>query len=795
MPLVLQCFGRLNRASFGRSQPLHSLPTPPPTANSIPSAVRKLNYIRESPCADVEWAGLPTSTSNQPPETDTQIQDSVSLNPPDPNRFSIAAPDSRGAGTTRNPIYLPRFAKACETSGFGSSIGPGLLNKLAPREDLPSWVARLYAALRIYEEDGVPELWIMAKRHHGISSLKSPEAVHIWKTVLDTLLTRDASLEPIYDYALWLLDAHSIQLPDLYYRVVAHCLRSGKYHGAFYWHLRLMPDFDPGIDSFGSLLREFIVNSEVRLQNTLMSMYTASLHRGLYDRLIPYLFERGKLNLCYDWRKLLLRHRDVPKPLPTAQPFLRFLACYFPNKALTSEEKAVIGLSFPALPDRADSPNIWETLSVTQGKPGHDAGRRLNDVLGARWFASSWIPLDIAVHALRGLGVRNIGPLSLQSIAIREATPAAVTSRLEQLRNLGIDIGHSTYARAVRYFARSGNSELLTQLLRSDIHPDVFDDLSTQGMILRGGGGSTNSRHTSRLLLAVQPAAAQDSIETTSNDLLCQHLSRGQCRQAIGLLDDMRAMGLNIHPQTLHSIHQQLMRSLESVDFSATPDHGQQVSDLIALAKRVALLPGYLPSRFWQKVLFNLGKFGRLDELEHLAMYLVDDCQNRILRYPGRISVHVSDCPHEFTFEEARVGIPPDLPITSDWHPIRRIFLDHRLQASMVRWGFRKGLTSPYSLHRLATTRTGLRPSDFHVARGVRFLKELGSRGIPLDRPIIRKEVVRCIARYSLSAKGTPRDGRDDLDLNQMAMLFNFTFGDWLLPSAMELRDLMVKET
>ncbi|KAL2752281.1 hypothetical protein ACRALDRAFT_1063546 [Sodiomyces alcalophilus JCM 7366] len=773
----------ISRASFRRSQFPHSLPTPPVT-NLIASAARNLNYIRESPSADLEWARLPTP--NQSVGSHGHIRTLFPSNQPDQNRFPLAADNSFRA---RNPISSQICAKACKPVGFGMPAGPSLLSKLQPVKDSPPWVGRLHAALRGYS-DSVPEVWIVANRRRHISSLNSPEAVHLWKTVLDVVLSCNLSLEPIHEYAVWLLNVHSIQLPDLYYRVVAHYLRNGKHHWAFYWHLRLMPDFDPGIDCFGSLLQEFINTSNVTLQRTLMSLYTTSLHRGLYDRLIPYLFDRGKLQLCGNWRRLLLRHYDVPQTVSVSRPFLRFLASYFPDKALELEEKAATDPSFPISPNHTDGSNFWELISRTPDNPKCEASRGFNDALGARWLASSWIPLDISIHALGGFGVRNIGPLSLQSIALREGTPAAVSSRLEQLQKLGIDIGPSTYARAVRYFAGAGHSDLLSQLLQSDIHPNVFDDFNTQGALLRAIGGSSNSWHTRQLLLAVQPAAAEDSIESTSNELLSQYLARGQCRPAIGLLDDMRAMGLNINPQTLYNIHEQLMR-LSKLGVSAAHIHGQQISDTLALAKRVALLPGHLPSKFWQMVMFSLGKFGHVDELERLALSLVDGSQNRMLRHSGRLSVHLSDCPATFTINEACAGIPPDLPVTNIWHPIRRIFLDHQLQASIVRWGFRKGLNSSHSIHHLGSPRAGLRPSDFHVARGVRLLKELASRGMPIKRHIIRNEVIRCIARYSLTARGTPREEGRQVDFDQISMLFNFAFDDWLLPGAMELRDLI----
>ncbi|KKY34359.1 putative pentatricopeptide repeat domain-containing protein [Diaporthe ampelina] len=72
------------------------------------------------------------------------------------------------------------------------------------------------------------------------------------------------------------------------------------------------------------------------------------------------------------------------------------------------------------------------------------------------------------------MGINGVGPLSLQSIALREGNAQGVLHRIDQLDQLKIQLPDTNYVAAIRYYATVGDNEALQELLHCDIHPDIL---------------------------------------------------------------------------------------------------------------------------------------------------------------------------------------------------------------------------------------------------------------------------------------------------------------------------------
>lgn len=629
----------------------------------------------------------------------------------------------------------------------------GLVDFPTNRNDASAWLSLLNAAKRQYGRAGVLAIWRAVEKHGMLCNAGNHCAATFWKAVLEAVLDDEGQLQRVVLYAEWMFKAHAIQWPSLYATVISYCLRNGQHQRALQWHLRLMPNFDPGPDIFAGLLQDFVADSNVDLQDTLKSLYVTTLHRMAYDQVIPFLYHRGLSRLCDDWRRLLVRSCDLPQSSAASQPYLRFLTRYYPGTHLELEERKVADLDEPTNWN-AKHDSLWdamaESYSKGAGEEGIEGGRRYSDALGARWFASSWVPLEFAIHAIHALGIHQIGPLSLQSIALREPTPEAVTRRIEQLHKVNIGLGLSTYTRAIRHFAGSGNAELLHELLHTDIHPEVFDDLAMQQSI-RDQAFKTGNWKTYRLLLAIQPAVAQESIESTSNILLQHRLEHHQTQQALALMDDMKSMNIEVSVASVQQIYSSVLEPLlrkpkvESADWAS-------LQTAIMYLNRLLLLRKPVPWRCWQKVLFGLGKMGRFLDLEKVCLGLLDAyscCSSQ----GGLFPVHPFDAPPcDLRGLAEDISIPADLPISHDYHPMRRVFGSRVLQVAFVRWGFKAGLAEDLS-------RAGIdRAPALAITQGVQLLAKLQKHGIPLEMDSVRKEVLRCLALLQNSSTGKARN-------------------------------------
>ncbi|KAH6689285.1 hypothetical protein EV126DRAFT_431345 [Verticillium dahliae] len=753
MPLASQSLGYLNRASLFRKQLDHQVINPSRRCLLAFAQTRRPEAAGEAKRFALESSHLSTCARGHRSDSSATARYLTEY----PRNRNVRG--SQSSNTTDEDLdLLPHLAV------FDREVDSGRALPKIESDDLSTWALHFSNAQRSQGKDGILRVWSAMAQSKSLSKVRGPEAEWIWTTILEASLPSDRHLERVNKYAQWMVETHAAHWPHLYERVVLYCLQHRQYRRAFLWHMRL-----------------------AALSRAPCIRYITGPHRNMYDLIMPHLYELGLSTLCSQWRETLLRHRDVPRPITASQPFLRFFMNYYPNKALCLEEQVVVGLVPSVSHQSKHESSLWEALSADheQGKGGK--GLRFNDAIGARWFASSWVPLDFAVHAVHGLGVRVLGPMSLQSIALREKTAASILSRLRQLQNLNLSIGHSTYALAVRSFAERGDDDMLSMLLESDIHPEVFDDLETQQRI-RCAARNDGDWQTYNLLLAIQPAVARDSIETTSNHLLQEHLKQQHNQRAIALLDDMRAMDVSVTHATMQVVHEHLVRGLPR-HRSSLPGSGRQISEILAIATRLATRRKFLSSAFWEKALFRLGETGRLDDLERLASGIVRHYQLHASDTKGLISIHRSDSPMTAP-DDASLDIPADLPLAHDWHPIRRIFVNRVLQAAIIRWGFRNGLNKPQGS--LQSHNTEVTVSKFWIARGVRLLRVLRDQGIPIEAALVRAEVLHCIARYCIrSHNDAGTDGAEETDLATIRKLFNQAYGGPLLPEPLELRDLV----
>ncbi|KAL2875512.1 hypothetical protein SGCOL_009281 [Colletotrichum sp. CLE4] len=659
-------------------------------------------------------------------------------------------------------------------------------------DDFSPWLNLLIAAREKHGRGGVLAVWEAVQRRRSWRDLTSEEAKSFWSIILETVVHDEGKLKGVALFAECLRHDNSAQWPSLYLTTVSHCLRKGQYRRALQWHMRLMPNFDPGQEAFGTLLRQFAVTTEPDMQQTLQALYLTAIHRGFYNEIIPLLYESGLSQLCAGWRHAFIRHDDLPPPNAESQPYLRFLARYYPTTALELEEQVVIGLNSKAYWDAQDD-SLWEAINDTHGDESGPPGRQHSDKLGARWFASSWVPLDFAIHAVHALGVHHIGPLSLQSIALREPTAKGVMARIEQLRTVNIGIGHSAYAWVLKRFAENNDEELLEELLHTDIHPDVFDDPAMLASI-RDKAFDEGDWKTHRLLLAVQPAMVEDSVDSTSNILLHHFIDEGRFKQALALLDEMRTMDIEVHASTIQHISASLLDPLPWNP--KTTAHNQEAfSTAIAFLTRLTLLQKPLHSRYWQKILFGLGKFGRFGVLEEISLGILDTYQRLCISNAGLLPVHPLDAPPLGVESSARnVLVPTDLPISHEQHPIRRIFDNPALHAAIVRWGFKAGGSQCLDSAKDVSSDSKTTGGGFSLARGVRLLAVLNDRGIPFRTSVVQEEVVKCLARMYLSrVNSAPRMNADLPPLKSTLELFNKAAGRRLLPDVAELQDLMTE--
>ncbi|RGP80456.1 hypothetical protein FLONG3_1384 [Fusarium longipes] len=715
-----------------------------------------------------------------------------------------------------------------------------------------SWERRIVTTRHSHGDRGAWDIFLQLQSEGDAHLVTEPRAEFLRDSILKAALTHADRMEEVFTFAQELQKTYHFEWPELYLKVVHFYLAQTDCEAAFRWHLKLMPTFRPDLNSFGAFLASFAIDFSPNIQSTLTRIYVFNPYRELYDYVVPTLFDSGQSHAARVWRKRFILFNDHAVS-QKSMPFLDFLSRYFPKVQLTKEELAILNRDAGVYDDVA--------ALDTPGNDGrsHQQKGMFSDKFTARWFASSWTSSEFAINLMHKLGLREVGSQSLQSVALREDDAQGINDRLAQFRELGIAISPTVYCKAVISFAERGEDELLRNLLHCDIHPDEFDNSGTRVALLAASAKQQDWR-LERLLQEVEALVTkmtprrEKNLSSDLNKNLRAALSTQGLAKVRSVFDKMDNLSVNIEQKNSEIL---LARVFEGIWYhpknSKQKVHGYQedpqLDRAIHLSLRVARHGAAIPIRYWQILLYNLGRLGRFNELEELSHEI---CELYSPEPGGLIPVHRCDMPpkpkakakiskndtggwaeyHSFPdgkkkishfreeFWRAEIGlteeepsaitpeeepavksgdlskrgndpdytfcIPADLPFTNRQHPIQKIF-DVSLQRAILRWGFDKTLGQEPAQLSLAKVKPG-GITDFDLACGVRLLALLRDKGVYIDQQVVRSAIIKRLAVASLPGRARAR-ARDDRELSpsNIKQLVEKAWGFAVLPSETQL--------
>lgn len=638
--------------------------------------------------------------------------------------------------------------------------------------DIELWSCLLEFAHRRMGRDGVIMIWQSVSRRRSLYQVDGALAQNFWAMILNTAVSDDNLLRDVVRYAEWLDQTHDVQWPRLYPTVITFMLQrlsEGNVQQAkewkrlmIRWHFAMAPSSLPSEDEFGKLMKEYIIRPGFVLQDTLKLLYIYSPYRKLYDTLILYLYNEGRSELAIKWRALLVTFHDLPMSV-ACRPFLRFVAGYYSRISLTMDELKVAGLVLTKIEGKEPNSippetaitgrNLSYLINRVHGETFGINEKPYNDKLGAKWFASSWVSVDFAINVIYTMGVQTIGPLSLQSIGLREGSARGVVHRIDQLRQLNIGLPKSNYVLAVQHYAAAGDDEALQELLQSDMHPDIFDDEEAQYKLL-ADCLRVGDWNTYRLVLSTRLALDSSLRATATDGLLEYYIGRGNGPMALKVMEEMSAHRLELAPTTSHMLSSLILQGLSAhADVTATRSTQRHIDLCISLCRRLAATRFPPAVEVWQTLLYRLGREKRLSDLERLCLYIVRLYTDHTTSDQPMWMSHTADVPPILRLESPFPNfqrIPGDLSMRHEHHHLRQIF-DAKLQNSIVRWGFtyttfdRAAEGTAATLlrnyeHESDGAKTLWPPSAFHFARGIRLLAMLRDEGIFINTPTVTKQ-------------------------------------------------------
>ncbi|KAI1811357.1 hypothetical protein GGS20DRAFT_563365 [Poronia punctata] len=680
--------------------------------------------------------------------------------------------------------------------------GPLLVNKSENRTDMALWGCLLDFQTRINGPAGVVKIWKGLWGRKALYHVDGPLAEMFWRVILDGILASDDPhlLEGVWLYSEWMFDLHGVRWPHLYATIITHMLRTHQYRQVLPWALRLTPNFYPGPDEFGKIITRFASDRALNETGTLESLYKMNCDHKLYNTLLPHLYNLGESEMARKWRRLCIQYGDLPLENSAVTPFLRFLQAYHwqdDEDHLSPVEAAVL----QAGPQHAagTGPKLSrEAVNIIYGETFGISPKNYNDRLGAKWLASRWVSLDTAVSALSALGVQRIGPLSLQSIGLRAGSAEELANRISQLEEQHIHIEQSNYVELVRYLVRQKDDELLQNLLESDFHPDVFDDVDLQTRLLSSGTGSSECLNHQLLLVArivVFHRSAQD-IANSIFRLRFHNRDRDGVRR---ILEDMKSRNLMLNPAEVERVHDSIAEDYEA---------GEKGLSLpltmfyLAVLRQLGMMGIPAPLSSWRLLLINMAQNGGFNELDKLCVGLIDAFFKPSPPRLGFVPVHVADVPQAMrdprwhVREQQAIHIPQDLPVDLETHPLRLLF-NEELIAHMIQSAFVAALGQGY------VTRHGKRYHPFET-QAIRIRTVLRTLRVLYNRvPLVDVKVLQCILTDCLvqlyarekapTTKVKKMRARNTLTLSEMKQVIDEAWGGNLLPSVTVLRETIQK--
>jgi hypothetical protein len=654
--------------------------------------------------------------------------------------------------------------------------GTRLVDHSHHRTDLNLWACLLDYRTRRYGPEAVRTYWAAVLDGRLELPVAGQFATKFWSTFLNLGFQDEKVLLQICNYADQQLSATGKRWPALYRTIIQRMLLSGKGKEANKWHERLYEKHPPSAASFLDLCR--LISHMGADMESLVYIYQKNNFRNVYSKIIPTLCKREEFLLAFKWHFFLLKHGDFPRTLKDVEPLIHFMAIYYVGKAKQITQSLVkAGVPFSStlsVTEENTSKISREVMNLLHGDVLQIPQTEYNDGLGARWFATRWVSLDLAMSAIHALGIQQIGPLSLQAIALRDPTAESVTRRLNQLQDLGIFIGSSKYSKAIEKFARAENQEFLDGLLKSDQHPDALEDVALQEELLVSYARLQDWSQYRRTL-AIRLIGSRSHVES-ENIILRSHLDIGDTSYVLASLRKMQVSGLPVMSNTISRILSRVLRQRRLGHRPvSSPIRGRKddLSLAITILRSLMEAGSFVPTTSWREIIKRLGMLGRIEELSELCIFLASwygpANQDAIINPVTQPRLH-------------RYEIPKIVPTSHPLHPLRILF-GNKFQMAVVEWGIMYGLRAQKLRPRSVRHQ---RPAMPQITAGIDLLTKLHNYGVHIKRRQIWRAVVnRMIIYYGPGRSNRLRNradrARNSLSLPQMARQIDEAVGHRLL--------------
>jgi hypothetical protein len=630
--------------------------------------------------------------------------------------------------------------------GHLNNIGTRLVDSPDNRYNLDLWEELLRYRQRHYGDTGTLDIWEgLTVRVDGVQlPVAGEQADFFWHSFVDLGLKRELFLKDVLEYAAKLLEKHNNRWPGLYERIVGGLLEQGSPNRAVEWHKKLQGS---QLASPNDVLK--ILPSALRLSSlptgteftTSADLECSSLPPGLkafqaicstisghqfYGQVIGKLMQQGHGEAAILMHHFLAQRQDHPQTPDEIKQLLDYVEKF----GLRKEFNRLRGYVKKRFDTEASIDQPGPIHLAQQAEKTQDE-KPFKDDIGAKLFATRALNFDMIVGGLKMLGVSEIGPRTLRELATRTHGNQDLLEKLKILKQSGISVGHTVFSRLVQKLAAQNRDILLSDVLRSDQHPDLLEDRRIQESMLYSYYMARDWRlynMTLAILTELYPAAP-DLYDIHFR----KHIAAWELSAACKIADELALRSRTLGEESVDFMAEQVLTPRR---MNHRPPPGQRLSVIeevvfmFKILKRVVPAGGYVSAAFWVEMLKRLGMADAWADWDKLHQ-----CCHWLVRQYADSAEHKS-----------RAHIPqkafegPTQTSGRDRRMLDLIFTP-QMQAAIVSWGFMFRVLDttaprfaiPHPKH----------PDEKLIpwVRGLILLRELEKAGLCLDKRLISQAV------------------------------------------------------
>lgn len=345
--------------------------------------------------------------------------------------------------------------------------------------------------------------------------------------------------------------------------------------------------------------------------------------------LVPRMLENGKMEdaLFTHWH--LLRQGDGPSIFADIQAFLIYFAETDQSPETFLAQMRAAGYRFESQGRRLYDDHRQRTLGpdcqlFSEGSAAPlKESKNVSDGFAAKAFATRGLPFEFLMNSLQAFGLVEIGPQTLRTIGVAAKDLDTLRDRLKMLSDSGIDTGGSAYARVVHRLCDQRSHFMLTQVLHTDMHHDVFEDRELQQRLLTNNLQKSNWPEVNLLLTIMNQGNLHQLRPIAANSFL-QAFMHGET-QWRAYAHALTQLATQSTVETQFRIVNKMIEGMRTdrVRRVSRSERRKKAEQVAALMQHACIVGCHFEPFHWRHLLSRLGSTGTVGQVLDLLAWLV----------------------------------------------------------------------------------------------------------------------------------------------------------------------------